>query len=127
VAIAAGRAGWPAVYVVVEEEPVENELGTPSKQLGQADLTARPDEAVVLGHRGHRHPTPLGGQRVAGSGQRLLLKQQLGVGLFPHLRRHDRRQRIVLHRAGDEAVHDRLPSVEATIVRRAGEATQRPI
>src|ERR1700710_459198 len=88
---AAARLG-PAPDAGLEEEAVDDQLAAAFEQVGQADLAVRAVEAVVLGHRLARQPPALGGERVAGAGQLLLLHQQLGVSGIPLRRRDDRWQ-----------------------------------
>jgi hypothetical protein len=56
------------------------------EQLGKARLALGPVELVVLLHGQPRHPPTLGGQRVTGTGQLLLLHQQLLARGLPLLR-----------------------------------------
>ena len=59
-------------------------------RTGRAGWRDRPGPRSVLLVHGHpRHPAALGGQRIAGAGQLLLLHQQLRAGGLPFLRRHD--------------------------------------
>ena len=53
-------------------------------------MPSGPVELVLLLHGQPRHPPALGGQRVAGAGQLLLLHEQLLARGLPLLRRHDR-------------------------------------
>jgi hypothetical protein len=55
-------------------------------------LAARAVEATFLLDSHPRHPAALGGQRIAGTGQLLLLHQQLPARGLPLLRRNDRRR-----------------------------------
>src|SRR5262249_48012951 len=77
------------------EGAVDDQLAATLKQVEKAHRAVRAVEAVLLLHRHPRHPAALGGQRIAGAGQLLLLDQQLLTGGIPLLRRHDRRS---LHR-----------------------------
>src|SRR5262249_44710949 len=72
-----------------------DQLPATLKQVEKAHRALRAVEAVLLLHRHPRHPAALGGQRIAGAGQLLLLDQQLLAGGIPLLRRYDRRS---LHR-----------------------------
>ena len=84
---AAGAAALgPAVHAGLEEEAVDDQLAAAVEQVEQARRAVRALEAVVLLHRHPRHPPPLGGQRIAGAGQLLLLDQQLLAGGLPLLR-----------------------------------------
>src|SRR5271166_5689805 len=49
-----------------------------------------PVELILLLHRHPRHPPSLGGQRVTGAGQGLLLDEKLLARSLPLLRRHNR-------------------------------------
>ena len=93
---AAAAALGPAGHARLEEEAVDDQLTAPVEQVEQARRAVRAVEAVVLLHGHPRHPAALGGQRVAGAGQLLLLHQQLLARGVPLLRRHDRRH---VHRA----------------------------
>ena len=89
---AAGAAALgPAVHAGLVEEAVDDQLTAPLEQVEQARRAVRALEAVVLLDGHPRHPAALGGQRVAGAGQLLLLDQQLLARGLPLLRRHDRR------------------------------------
>src|SRR6267142_2837718 len=61
------------------------------EQIEQAYLALGSVELVLLLHRHPRHPSTLGGQRVTGAGQGLLLHEELLARNLPLLRRHDRR------------------------------------
>src|SRR5919198_6244303 len=80
---------WPVDHAGLEEEAVDDELAAPLEQLDQAHRPVRSVEAVLLLHRKPRHPPALGGQRITGVGEPLLLYQQLLAGGLPFLRRND--------------------------------------
>src|SRR5262245_40131014 len=80
----------PAVHSGLEEGAVDDQLTTAAEQIEQAHLTLRPIELVRLLHGLPRHPPTLGGHRVAGTGQSLLLHEELLARSLPLLRRHDR-------------------------------------
>ncbi len=84
---AAAAALGPAGHAGLEEEAVDDQLTAPLEQVEQAHRAVRALEGVVLLHGHPRHPAALGGQRVAGAGQLLLLDQQLLAGGVPLLRR----------------------------------------
>ena len=88
-AAAAGMLG-PAEHAGLEEGAVDDQLTAAVEQVEQARLALRPVELVLLLHRHPRHPPTLGGQRVTGAGQVLLLHEQLLARSLPLLRRHDR-------------------------------------
>jgi hypothetical protein len=89
-AAAAGMLG-PAEHAGLEEGAVDDQLTAAFEQVDQARVALRPVERVLLLHGQPRHPSALGGQRVAGAGQGLLLHEQLLARSLPRLRRHDRR------------------------------------
>ena len=68
-----------------EEGAVDDELTAAGEQVGEADGAVRPLEPVVLVDRRPRHPPALGGHRVAGPGELLLLDQELLAGGLPLL------------------------------------------
>jgi hypothetical protein len=72
----AGMFG-PAGDAGLEEGAIDDQLTAAVEQVEQARCALRPVELVVLVHSQPRHPTPLGGQRVTGAGQLLLLDEQL--------------------------------------------------
>ena len=88
-AAAAGMLG-PAEHAGLEEGAVDDQLTAALEQVEQARLALRPVELVLLLHGHPRHPPALGGQRVTGAGQLLLLHEQLLARRLPLLRRHDR-------------------------------------
>src|SRR5205823_9156593 len=61
------------------------------ENVEQANLTFGPVELVLLPDRHPRYPSTLGGQRITGAGQGLLLHEELLVRSLPLLLRHDRR------------------------------------
>ncbi len=75
-------------HVRVEEEPVDDQLAAAFEEVEQAHRSVRSLELVVLDDLHARHAAPLGGHRVAGPGQLLLLHQQLRAGGFPFLGCH---------------------------------------
>src|SRR5580658_8488605 len=89
-ATAAGVFG-PAEHPGLEEGAIDNQLLAALEQIQQANLTLGPVELVLLLHRHPRHPSTLGGQRVTGAGQGLLLHKELLARSLPLLLRHDRR------------------------------------
>jgi hypothetical protein len=88
----AARMFGPAVLAGLEEGTVDNQLTAAVEQVEQASLTLRPVELVRFLHGHPRHPPSLGGQRVTGAGQRLLLHEELLARSLPLLRRHNRRR-----------------------------------
>jgi hypothetical protein len=66
---------------------VDDQLPPVTEQPGEADLPLRALEDVLLLDPDHGQPAPLGVQRVAPSGQLLLLGQELQPGLEPLLAR----------------------------------------
>src|SRR5229473_386849 len=89
-AAAAGVLG-PAEHSGFEEGAIDDQLTAALEQIEQAYLALGSVELVLLLHRHPRHPSTLGGQRVTGAGQGLLLHEQLLALRLPLLRRHDRR------------------------------------
>src|SRR5207244_8815008 len=79
----------PADHARFEEGPVDDQLSATVKQVEQACLALGPVELVLLLHGHPRHPPTLGGQRVTGASQLLLLYEQLLARSLPFLRRHD--------------------------------------
>src|SRR3989454_6553565 len=88
-AAAAGVLG-PAEHSGLEEGAVDDQLKAALEQVEQANLTLGPVELVLLLHRHPRHPSTLGGQRITGAGQGLLLHEELLARSLPLLLRHDR-------------------------------------
>src|SRR6267143_433767 len=89
-AAAAGVLG-PAEHPGLEEGAIDDQLTAALEQIEQAYLALGSVELVLLLHRHPRHPSTLGGQRVTGAGQGLLLHEELLARNLPLLRRHDRR------------------------------------
>src|SRR5213076_891238 len=85
----AGMLG-PAFHAGLKEGAVNDQLTAAVEQVEQARLAPGPVELVRLLYGQPRHPPTLGGQRVTGAGQLLLLHEQLLARSFPLLRRHDR-------------------------------------
>src|ERR1019366_7201907 len=69
-----------------EEGAVDDQLTAALEQVEQARFALGPVELVLLLHGQPRHPPTLGGQRVTGAGQVLLLHQQLLARSLPLLR-----------------------------------------
>ena len=80
----------PAMQARVVERPVDDQLTPALEQVGQARLTLGPVELILFLHRQPRHPPALGGQRVTGAGQLLLLQEQLLARSLPLSQRNDR-------------------------------------
>jgi hypothetical protein len=80
----------PAGHAGLEEEPVDDQLAAAVEQVDQARRSVRAHERVVLLDGHHRHPPTLGGDRVAGASQLLLLHQQFVASGLPLVRGHDR-------------------------------------
>ena len=59
----------------LEEEAVDDQLTASLEKVGQARGVVRALESVLLIHGHSRHPAALGGQRITGVGQLLLLRQ----------------------------------------------------
>jgi len=76
----------PAFHAGLEEGAVNDQLRTAVEQVAQTHLALGPVELVILLHSQPRHPPTLGGQRVTGAGQFLLLHQQFLARSFPLLR-----------------------------------------
>ena len=76
----------PAGHAGLEEEAVDDQLTASLEQVEQARRAVRALKGVVLLHGHSRHPPALGGQRVAGAGQLLLLHQQFLARGLPFLR-----------------------------------------
>jgi hypothetical protein len=84
---AAGAAAvGPAVDGWLEEEAVEDQLPAPLEQVEQARGAVRALELIVVLDGHSRHAAALGGQRVAGVGQLLLLDEQFLARRLPLLR-----------------------------------------
>src|SRR5262245_7627104 len=89
-AAAAGVLG-PAVHAGFEEGAIDDELTAALEHIEQAHFAVGPVEYIRLLHGYPRHPPTLGGKRVTGAGQCLLLHEELLAGSLPLLGRHDRR------------------------------------
>src|SRR6478672_11752679 len=87
-AAAAGVLG-PAEHPGLEEGAIDDQLPAALEQVEQANLTLGPVELVLLLDRHPRHPSTLGGQRITGAGQVLLLDNELLPRSLPLLFRHD--------------------------------------
>src|SRR5215469_2312796 len=87
-AAAAGMLG-PTEHPGLEERAIHDELTAAFEKVEQAHLSVGPEELVRFLNRHPRHSPPLGGQRIAGSGQSLLLHQELLTRRVPVLSRHD--------------------------------------
>src|SRR5262249_23109159 len=85
----------PTEHAGLEEGAVDDQLTAALEQIEQARFALGSVELVFLLHRQPRHPPTLGGQRVTGAGQVLLLHEQLLARSLPLMRRYDRR---CLHR-----------------------------
>jgi hypothetical protein len=79
----------PAEHAGLEERTVNDQLRAALEQIEEAYLALRPVELVLLPQGQPRHPPTLGGQRVTGAGQGLLLHEELLARSLPFLRRHD--------------------------------------
>src|SRR5271169_6614436 len=79
----------PTVHAALEEGAVDDELTATLEQVEQARFALGPVERICLFHGNPRHPPSLGGQRVTGAGQGLLLHEQLLARSLPLLPRHD--------------------------------------
>src|SRR3989441_2185198 len=85
----AGMLG-PAGHAGLEEGAVDDQLTAAVEQVEQARLALGPVEFVLLLHGQPRHPPTLGGQRVTGPRQLLLLREQLLARRLLLLLRDDR-------------------------------------
>src|SRR6476619_3624558 len=88
-AAAAGVLG-PAEHPGLEEGAIDDQLTAALEQIEQANLALGSIELVLLVYSQPRHPPALGGQRVTGAGQGLLLDEELLARSLPLLLRHDR-------------------------------------
>src|SRR6516165_1856212 len=88
-AAAAGVLG-PAEHSGLEEGAIDDQLPTPLEQVEQANLTLGPVELVLLLHRHPWHASTLGGQRITGAGESLLLHEKLLPRSLPFLWRYHR-------------------------------------
>jgi len=80
----------PTVHARLEEGAVDDQLMAALEQVEQARFALGPVEHICLFHGNPRHPPSLGGQRVTGVGQGLLLDEKLRARSLPLLRRHNR-------------------------------------
>src|SRR5262245_25793024 len=80
----------PAVHAGLKEGAIDDQLPPAVEQVEQARLALGTVELVLLLHGQPRHPPTLGGQRITGTGQLLLLHEQSQARSLPFLRRHDR-------------------------------------
>src|SRR5215472_16270957 len=87
---AAARVVGPAEHSGLEEGSVEDQLRAALKQIEQGHFTLGPVELVFLLDCHPRHPPTLGGQRITGAGEGLLLHQHLLPRRLPLFRRDDR-------------------------------------
>src|SRR5262245_47103315 len=78
----------PAVHAGLEEGAIDDQLPPAVEQVEQARLALGTVELVLLLHGQPRHPPTLGGQRVTGPGQLLLLHEQLLARSLPLPQRH---------------------------------------
>src|SRR6267142_973322 len=81
----------PAVHAALEEGAVDDQLTAALEQVEQARFALGPVENICLFHGNPRHPPSLGGQRVTGAGQGLLLDEKLLARSLPLWRQHNRR------------------------------------
>src|SRR5271170_5188957 len=88
-AAAAGVLG-PAEHPGLEEGAIDDQLTAALEQIEQAYLALGSVERVPLVHSQPGHPPGLGGQRVTGAGQGLLLHEELLARSLPLLQRNDR-------------------------------------
>src|SRR5712671_328674 len=88
-AAAAGVFG-PAEHSGLEEGAIDDQLTAALEQIEQAYLALGSVELVLFVHSQPRHPPAFGGQRVTGTGQGLLLHEELLARSLPLLLRHDR-------------------------------------
>src|SRR6266550_4554225 len=79
----------PAEHPGLEESAIDDQLLAALEQVEQANLTLGSVELVLLLHRHPRHPSTLGGQRITGAGQALLLHEEILARGLPLLLRHD--------------------------------------
>ena len=88
-AAAAGVVG-PAEHSRLEEGAVDDQLTAALEQVDEARLALGAFELIRLLHGQPGHPPALGGQRVTGARQGLLLDEKLLARSLPLLRRHNR-------------------------------------
>src|SRR5205823_864401 len=86
-AAAAGVLG-PAEHPGLEEGAIDDQLTAALEQIEQANLALGSLELVLLLYSQPRHPPTLGGQRVTGAGESLLLHEKLLPRGLPLLLRH---------------------------------------
>ena len=79
----------PARDAGLEERAVDEQLPAALEEVQQAHRPLRPIELVALLHRHPRHPSALGGQRVAVAAELFLLDVQLLTRRLPFLLRND--------------------------------------
>src|ERR1700687_1320354 len=80
----------PAEHPWLEEGAIDDQLAAALEQIEQAYTALGSVELVLLVHSQPRHPPALGGQRVTGAGQGLLLREELLARSLPLVLRHDR-------------------------------------
>jgi hypothetical protein len=80
----------PSMHAGLEEGAVDDQLTAALEQVEQTRFALGPVERICLVHGHPRHPPTLGGQRVTGAGQGLLLDEKLLARSLPLLRRHNR-------------------------------------
>src|SRR5580765_2807663 len=78
----------PAKHSGLEEGAIEDQLPTALEQVEQANLTRGTLELVLLLHSQPRHPPALGGQRITGASEGLLLHEELLPRSLPLLLGH---------------------------------------
>src|SRR5438270_9195861 len=88
-AAAAGVLG-PAEHSRLEESAIDDQLPAAFEQVEQANFAVGPVEFVLLLHQRPRHPSTLGGQRITGAGEGLLLREELLPRSLPLLLRQNR-------------------------------------
>ncbi len=84
------RVVGPAVYTGFEERAVHDQLLAALEEVEKARVSGRPLELVGLFHRRPRHPPAVGGHRVTGLRQLLLLDEEAEAGGLPFLGCDDR-------------------------------------
>src|SRR5688572_16867185 len=80
----------PSLHAGLEEGAIDDQLTAPLEHVEQACLAIGSVEFVLLLHGQPRHAPALRGQRITGSGQRLLLHEELLTRSLPLPRRYDR-------------------------------------
>src|SRR5262249_5464897 len=78
----------PAAHAGLKEGAIDDQLPPAVEQVEQARLALGTVELVLLLHGQPRRPPTLGGQRVTGPGQLLLLHEQLLARSLPLPQRH---------------------------------------